>query len=107
MLVSSMSKSGGWHFSMCIGFFHRTLIFKIVKDESSMKFSMCVCAQSFPTLCDSMDCILQASLFMEFSREVYWRGLPFPSPGDLPDPGIEPIYCIAGRCLPLCPMGSP
>ena len=27
---------------------------------------------------------------MEFSRQEYWNGLPFPSPGDLPDPGIEP-----------------
>ena len=27
---------------------------------------------------------------MEFSRQAYWSGLPFPSPGDLPDPGIEP-----------------
>ena len=27
---------------------------------------------------------------MEFSRQVYWSGLPFPSPGDLPDTGIEP-----------------
>ena len=27
---------------------------------------------------------------MEFSRREYWSGLPFPSPGDLPDPGIEP-----------------
>ena len=31
----------------------------------------------------------QASLSMEFSRQEYWNGLPFPSPGDLPDPGIE------------------
>ena len=31
----------------------------------------------------------QASLFMGFSRQEYWSGLPFPSPGDLPDPGIE------------------
>ena len=31
----------------------------------------------------------QASLFMEFSRQEYWSGLPFPSPGDLPDPGIK------------------
>ena len=29
-------------------------------------------------------------LSMEFSRHEYWNGLPFPSPGDLPDPGIEP-----------------
>ena len=32
----------------------------------------------------------QIPLSMEFSRQEYWRGLPFPSPGDLPDPGIEP-----------------
>ena len=32
----------------------------------------------------------QASLSMEFSRQEYWSVLPFPSPGDLPDPGIEP-----------------
>ena len=28
---------------------------------------------------------------MDFSRQEYWSGLPFPSPGDLPDPGIEPV----------------
>ena len=32
----------------------------------------------------------QAPLSMGFSREEYWSGLPFPSPGDLPDPGIKP-----------------
>ena len=32
----------------------------------------------------------QASPSMEFSRHEYWSGLPFPSPGDLPNPGIEP-----------------
>ena len=32
----------------------------------------------------------QASLYVGFSRQEYWRGLPFPSPGDLPDSGIEP-----------------
>ena len=32
----------------------------------------------------------QASLSMGFSRQECWSGLPFPSPGDLPDPGIEP-----------------
>ena len=32
----------------------------------------------------------QAPLSMGFSRKEYWSGLPFPSPGDLPDPGIEP-----------------
>ena len=39
-----------------------------------------------------------ASLFMEFSRQEYWSGLPFPSPGDLPDSGFKPgDSCIAGR----------
>ena len=33
----------------------------------------------------------QAPLSMEFSRYASWSGLPFPSPGDLPDPGIEPV----------------
>ena len=31
-----------------------------------------------------------ALLSMDFSRQEYWSGLPFPSPGDLPDPGMEP-----------------
>ena len=46
--------------------------------------------QSHPTLCDPMDCAHQAPPSMEFSRQEYWSGLPFPSPGHLPDPGIEP-----------------
>ena len=34
----------------------------------------------------------QAPMSMGFSRQEYWSGLPFPSPGDLPDPGIEAMY---------------
>ena len=34
--------------------------------------------------------VYQASLSMGFFRQEYWSGLPFPSPGDLPDPGIKP-----------------
>ena len=34
--------------------------------------------------------VCQAPISMEFSRQEYWSGLPFPSPGDLPDPGINP-----------------
>ena len=47
-------------------------------------------AQSCPTLCNPMNCSLPASPSMGFSRQGYWSGLPFPSPGDLPNPGIEP-----------------
>ena len=44
--------------------------------------------QSFPTLCNPI--AHQAHLSMEFFRQEYWSGLPFPSPGDLPNPGIKP-----------------
>ena len=47
-------------------------------------------AQSCPTLCNTMDCSYQAPQSMGFSRQKYWSGLPFLSPGDLPNPGIEP-----------------
>ena len=53
------------------------------------QFICCVLvAQLCPNLCNSMDCC--PPLSMEFSRQEYWSGLPFPSPGDLPDPGIKP-----------------
>ena len=45
--------------------------------------------QSCPTLCDPMDCSPPGSFPMGFSKQEYWSGLPFPSPGDLPDSGIE------------------
>ena len=42
--------------------------------------------------CDPMDCVAhQAPLSVEFSRQAYWSGLPFSTPGDLPDPGSEPV----------------
>ena len=44
---------------------------------------------SCPTLCNPMDCSHQVPLSMGLSRQEYWSGLPFPSPGDLPNPGIE------------------
>ena len=48
---------------------------------------------------------------MEFSRQEDWRGLPFPSPGDLPDQGIEPkppvSLAVAGRLLTTVPGGKP
>ena len=42
------------------------------------------------TLCDPMDYSPPPPLSTKFSRQDYWRGLPFPPPGDLPDPGMEP-----------------
>ena len=57
---------------------------------------MCVCVR----VCDALNGVQlfrtpqtaahQAPLSMGFPRQKYWSGLPFPPPGDLPDPGIEP-----------------
>ena len=49
-----------------------------------------VVAKSCPTLAIPQTVACQAPLSMGFSRQEYWSVLPFPSPGDLPDPGIEP-----------------
>ena len=45
---------------------------------------------------------------MGFSRQEYWSGLPFPPPGDLPDPGIEPESpVLAGGFFTTEPPGEP
>ena len=48
---------------------------------------------------------------MEFSRQEHWSGLPFPIPGDLPDPGIELVSpaspALAGRFFTTEPPGKP
>ena len=50
----------------------------------------------------------QAPLSVEFSRQVYWSGLPFPSPGNLPHPGIEPgSPTLQADALPSNPPGKP
>ena len=48
-------------------------------------------AQSCPTLCDPMDCSLPGSSVWGFSRQEYWSGLRCAPPGDLPNPGMEPL----------------
>ena len=50
----------------------------------------------------------QAPLSMEFLRQEYWSGLPFPSPGDLPDPGVKPGFpALQADSLPFEPPGKP
>ena len=50
----------------------------------------------------------QAPLFMEFSRQEYWSGQPFPSPGDRPDSGIKPgPPALQADSLPSEPPGKP
>ena len=52
----------------------------------------CLAAKSCPNLCQVHETLLS----MGFPRQEYWSGLPFPSPGDLPDPGIKPTSPALG-----------
>ena len=64
--------------------------------------------QSCLTLCNPIGYSLQAPLSMEFFRQEYWSGLPFPSPGDLPNPGVKlrsPV--LQADTLPSEPPGKP
>ena len=72
-------------------------------ENVSFTISLCTLLCIIPSLCcaQSQGCVhlsaapwtvaCQALLSMEFSRQKYWSGLSFPSPGDLPDPGIKPV----------------
>ena len=54
-----------------------------------------------------MDCSPLAPLSLGFPRQKHWSGLPFPSPGDLPDPGTEPVSpALEVDSLPLGHQGS-
>ena len=67
---------------------------------------MCLLSCFSPTLCDPMNyspgcSSVQVPLSMGFPRQAYWSALPFPSPGDRPNPGMEPVShaspVLAGR----------
>ena len=59
-------------------------------------------------LCNPMDCSLPGSSIHGFSRQEYWSGLPFLSPGDLPNPGIELASpTLQADALPSEPPGKP
>ena len=78
-----------------------------------MYIHVCVCicylvAKSCPTLCDPMDCSLPGTSIHRFPKQEYWNGLPFPSPGDLPDPGIKPMSpALVGKFSTTEPPGKP
>ena len=65
-------------------------------------------AKSCLTLVTPWTVACQATLSMGFSRQEYQSGLPFPSPGDLPDPGIEPTSpALQADSLPIELRGKP
>ena len=61
-------------------------------DSLLLLFSRQVVSNTFAT---PWTVVHQAPLSMGFSRQEYWNGWPFPSPGDLPDPGIEPTSAVS------------
>ena len=55
-----------------------------------------------------MDCSLPGSSIHGIFQEEYWGGVPLPSPGDLPDPGVKPgSHALQADSLPLSQQGSP
>ena len=56
---------------------------------------MSLVAQSCPTLCNPIDCSPPGFSVVGFLRLEYWSGVPCPSPGDLPDPGVEPASLVS------------
>ena len=69
-----------------------------------LRESVLHCVQLFVTL---WTVARQVPLSMRFPRQEYWSGLPFPPPGDLPDPGIESVSCTAGEFFTAEPPGMP
>ena len=68
---------------------------------------VCACALSHVQLCDPLDCCPPGSSVQGFPRQEDWSGLPFPSPGDLPYPGIEPgSPTLQADALPSEPPGK-
>ena len=65
----------------------------------------CVCCLVVSDFVTPQTVVCQAPLSIEFCRQEHWSGLPFPSPGDLPDPGIKPG--LQADSLPTEPPGEP
>ena len=90
------------------------MFFSIVADliyipTNSVRRKRSVVTQSCPTLSAIPWAVdYQAPQSMEFSRQEYWSGLPFPSPGDLPNPGIKPgSPALQADTLPSELLGKP
>ena len=64
--------------------------FSKISETYTRYFGGGLVTKSCPTLVTPWTVVRQAPLSMGFSKQEYWSGLPFPSPGDLPDPGIKP-----------------
>ena len=109
MIPEPRYTSYGWKHYIFIKLSAEKHVLQTVRQETILSeyYLLCVCvcvcvcmlvSQSCPTLCDPMDCSHQAPLSMAFSRQEHWSGLPFSPPGDLPNPGIEPVSLMSPAC---------
>ena len=95
-------------FLVILGMFLYSFSFSVEMFMYSLYESESEVSQSCLTLCDPMDCSLPSFSVHRFSRQEYWSGLPFPSPGDLPHPGIEPrSLALQADALPSELPGKP
>ena len=69
----------------------QTVLFTVLiqNQESSPWLGDGLVAKLYAILATPWTVVYQAALSMGFSKQEYWNGLPFPSPGDLPDPGMK------------------
>ena len=69
--------------------------FPKLKLQTKTAVCVCVCVRVRPVVSDSLQppwtVAHQPHLYTKISRQEFWSGLPFPPPGDLPDPGIEAV----------------
>ena len=73
-----------------------------------MFYHCCLVSKTCPIFAIKWTVAHQAALSVGFSRQEYWSGLPFPSPGDLPNPGIEPRSpALEADALTSEPPGKP
>ena len=104
-VAMSYSRGSSWPrdqtYVSLVSWIDRWILYHCSTWEALFRFMKMLVAQSWPTLCDPMNCIAhQASLYIEFSRQEYWSGLPFLSPGW--DRSSQPwdrtwVSCIADR----------
>ena len=96
----------------CVLLLHSTVDILVsfgIKDIQHLVYT-CSVTQLCPTLCVPRDYspLGSSPLSMEFSRQEHWSGLPFPTPGDLPVPRIEPVSsALAGEFFTTVPPGKP
>ena len=106
-----------WTHVPCIG---RQILYYWDTREAQIYVCVCVCVKYIKVWkkVKSLSCVqlfatprtvaYQAPQSMEFSRQEYWSGLPFPSLGDLPNPGIKPRSpALQADALPSEPPGKP